>query len=66
MPTCKFEDIDTGEGKYSTLHMKRARVPGGWLVIVYNGNDEQNSYAKSVAFYPDPNHSWNGNSLPPK
>jgi hypothetical protein len=32
----------------------RAKVPGGWLVTVYS----------SVAFYPDPDHAWDGASLP--
>jgi len=33
----------------------RAKVPGGWLVI----------YGKeAIAFYPDPNHAWDGSSLP--
>ncbi len=32
----------------------RAKVPGGWLVATGGG----------VTFYPDPNHDWNGGSLP--
>ena len=36
----------------------RARVPGGWFVLVqYEG-------AVSITFYPDPEHEWDGNSLP--
>ena len=37
--------------------VRRAKVPGGWLVAVsllgVNG----------VTFYPDPEHLWDGNSL---
>ena len=32
----------------------RAKVPGGWLVLV----------AGALAFYPDPKHRWDGASLP--
>ena len=32
----------------------RAKVPGGWLVRV----------DLSVTFYPDPEHKWDGSSLP--
>ncbi|MGC9972158.1 MAG: hypothetical protein ABSE56_16380 [Bryobacteraceae bacterium] len=44
--------------KWETLRSNpaalRAKVPGGWLVTVYS----------SVAFYPDPDHVWDGTSLP--
>ncbi len=36
----------------------RAKVPGGWLVVLRT--DE----AESVTFYPDPGHQWDGSSLP--
>ena len=36
----------------------RARVPGGWLVLVMT--DATHS---SVTFFPDPFHEWNGGSL---
>ena len=40
-----------------TIGMYRARVPGGWLILVeYSGG--------SVAFYPDPDHMLTGSSLP--
>jgi hypothetical protein len=32
----------------------RAKIPGGWLVATHNG----------LCFVPDPEHRWNGNSLP--
>jgi hypothetical protein len=38
-----------------SLTIQRAKVPGGWLVLYDEG--------KSIAFYPDPTHSWTGTSL---
>ena len=37
----------------------RAAVPGGWLVLVKFPKD-----GPSLTFYPDPDHSWDGSSLP--
>ena len=40
------------------IHLQRAKVPGGWLVQV-------NLLSYSGAFfYPDPEHIWDGSSLP--
>ena len=36
--------------------MLRAKVPGGWLIQIENGD--------SAFFYPDPEHLWDGSSLP--
>jgi hypothetical protein len=44
----KFEPL--AAGAYSAA---RAKVPGGWLIALGTG----------VTFYPDPEHSWNGESL---
>jgi hypothetical protein len=38
----------------SSIKLSRAKVPGGWLLATPLG---------SIAFYPDPNHQWNGESL---
>ena len=35
----------------------RAKVPGGWLIRVWQ------SEGQGITFYPDPNHTWDGNSL---
>jgi hypothetical protein len=35
--------------------VSRAKVPGGWLVLI-NGS--------AAAFYPDPEHAWDGKTLP--
>lgn len=34
----------------------RAKVPGGWLVLVANN-------ARGLMFFPDARHIWNGGSL---
>jgi len=40
----------------------RCRVPGGWLVqIVFGAHSETGT---GLTFYPDPDHVWDGNSLP--
>ncbi len=40
---------------HSPVH--RAKVPGGWLVRM------DYTHARSITFYPDPKHLWNGSSL---
>jgi hypothetical protein len=47
--TLKFEKLLAAP--YS---IARAKVPGGWLVVAGNS---------SLAFYPDLEHAWNGESL---
>ncbi len=39
----------------------RARVPGGWLVVLKQGAAEQ---LGGICFVPDPDHEWNGLSNP--
>ena len=34
----------------------RAKVPGGWLVLVMHNTS-------GLTFYPDPEHRWDGGSL---
>ncbi len=43
----------------------RARVPGGWLrsTGIYSN---ARYYTHSLAFCPDPDHVWDGSTLPPK
>ncbi len=38
--------------------MWRTKVPGGWLVRIMDGA------ADGAFFYPDPEHVWDGSSLP--
>ena len=35
----------------------RAKVPGGWLVMVGDTS------SRGVTFYPDPDHAWDGTTL---
>jgi hypothetical protein len=35
--------------------VSRAKVPGGWLILI-NGS--------AATFYPDPEHAWDGTTLP--
>lgn len=52
MPTIDWEEIYIGAGR-----AKRAKVPSGWLLLVELGG------GIGLTFYPDPNHTWDGNSL---
>ena len=40
----------------------RAKVPGGWLVYLWKWKDASGG----GLFYPDPNHTWDGSSIPEK
>jgi hypothetical protein len=44
-----WREISTNLG---VLH--RAHVPGGWLIM--------SGPSRSIAFYPDPDHAWDGES----
>ena len=47
----------SAEGEFFKLgDVYRAKVPGGWLVVVTNN-------ARGLMFYPDPTHNWDGGSL---
>ena len=48
----QWEEIASSPG-----YMRRAKVPGGWLVMLILGE-------VSLTFYPDPDHEWDGSSLP--
>jgi hypothetical protein len=48
-PTLKFEKLNA-----TPFTISRAKVPGGWLVL---------AGSSSLAFYPDAEHTWNGESL---
>ena len=55
MPKLKFEKLDVG----STLsaRVSRAKIPGGWLLIVTSNS------GGGLTFYSDPQHKWDGSSL---
>jgi len=46
------------EGGILTIGWKvhRAKVPGGWLVLLIHNTN-------GLTFYPDPEHKWDGCSL---
>jgi len=52
MPKFTWEPLD------ASPDTRRAKVPGGWMVMIWAGD------GSGITFYPDPNHSWNGGSLP--
>jgi len=37
--------------------VRRAKVPGGWLVAI------ENMSGLGMTFYPDPDHQWDGKSV---
>ena len=68
----KFEELehnkiltDSGEPAF---RLRRAKIPGGWLVIFYrldfSSSPTGGAGFGGMTFVPDPNHTWNGSSLP--
>jgi hypothetical protein len=39
--------------------IKRTKVPGGWFVLVTVAG-----FGGGLTFYADPDHTWDGSSLP--
>lgn len=48
-------------GSQSNTEIYRAKITGGWLI---SAGDNANRTGLSVAFVPDADHKWDGNSLP--
>ena len=46
---------------HSPLPCGRAKVPGGWLVGVVSGTTNAQVV---LCFVPDPEHRWDGKSIP--
>ena len=42
--------------------VSRAKVPGGWFIFVREGGHGEST--GGGFFYPDPEHAWDGTSLP--
>lgn len=55
----KSETREKGMIKPSAPYTLRAKVSGGWFVWT-----ERGKYAGGTFFYPDPEHLWDGSSLP--
>jgi hypothetical protein len=51
-----WEQLDSTKG----LTVLRVPVPGGWLVYASNSYHQHGG----ITFYPDPDHNWDGGSLP--
>jgi hypothetical protein len=63
-PVLRWQTLNTIREEDGILISKylteRAKVPGGWLVI----SQFQIGSAHGLVFLPDPNHLWDGGSLP--
>lgn len=58
-PQLLWEELNSsrGGGVFKlNWEIHRAKVPGGWLVIVMHNTS-------GLTFYPDPEHTWDGGSL---
>ena len=56
-PQLVWEKLNSrGGGVLLKWDVHRAKVPGGWLVLVIHNTT-------GLTFYPDPEHKWNGGSL---
>jgi hypothetical protein len=61
----KLEQDFKFQGGEPVFHLYRARIPGGWLVLMQNWKTSWEwAYGYGGAtFVPDPQHSWDGSSL---
>lgn len=75
-----WEELRSGQPTYDgrTTHtrflVRRAKVPGGWFVLLdgsqtnahHNQAYDYKTEDPAIAafFYPDPEHRWDGKSLP--
>jgi len=54
------DQSDPGISPYRAPDIFRSKIPGGWLIFLSLSN------INGVTFLPDPEHEWDGNSLPSK
>lgn len=58
-----WETLDKIHGQ-----IQRTKIPGGWFVRWFDYEfDKSGGHQYSIGamvFYPDPEHSWDGNTLP--
>jgi hypothetical protein len=54
------DQSDPGMALYKAPEIFRSKIPGGWLIFLSLSN------INGVTFLPDPEHEWDGNSLPSK
>jgi hypothetical protein len=59
-----WQKLESKRVDQSWFHMDwevhRSKVPGGWLIITRS----QGAVPQGIAFYPDPDHRWDGGSAP--
>ncbi|MBI3921726.1 MAG: hypothetical protein HY318_09945 [Armatimonadetes bacterium] len=56
-------DMDMRE-VFTGLRTCRTKVPGGWLVALVKCDRDYRHQRPSITFVADPEHSWEGGSLP--
>ncbi len=52
---------DDGKVRAANESIRRAKVPGGWLVHLID--NISGMPVSGLAFYPDPDHNWTGKTL---
>jgi hypothetical protein len=55
--TLRFEQLDT-VGIDLSARLLRAKVPGGWLVVVESGSVRKEQFVRDACFVPDASHGW--------
>ena len=53
----EWQELSNSGNVHAGVETFRAKVPGGWLVIA------SNKQGVGVTFLPDPDHTWDGNSV---
>jgi hypothetical protein len=61
-PSLDFKQVQAS-GWIGTGVVSRAKVPGGWLVLVTERQHVNQNASRSITFYPDPAEVWDGGSL---
>ncbi len=59
-PSLAFKDISSSGRPFFT-QFSRSKVPGGWLIAAISTTNRE---CHGLTFYPDPDHTWDGSSLP--
>jgi hypothetical protein len=60
----EWENVPQKNEAAETHTVRRAQVPGGWLVMVCDKTDNvRHPKPAGLTFFPDPNYSWKGNWL---
>ena len=57
----KWDWLDTQQMKDRLIYAYRSKVPGGWMVMIVLQSTRTHV---SSFLYPDPEHAWDGSSLP--